>query len=99
MERLPDVGSAGCKALELHQLDDQVGSAGQGRFLQQRLLGANVERRDLRNGIDQHLIVQLPNRTPVDSQSQRIAEPLSLAFDFGPLGKAERIGLRIVISG
>ena len=88
MQRLADVRAARREALELHQLDDQVGAAGQGRLLEQRLLGADIERRDLGDGIDQHLVVELADRVPVDRQPKRIAEPPRLALDLGALDQA-----------
>ena len=81
IEGLAHVGAAGRQALELHQLDDQVGTAGQGRLLEQRLLGADVERRHLGDGVDQHLVVEPAHRLPVDGQAQSVAEPPRLALD------------------
>jgi hypothetical protein len=73
------------RALELHQLDQQVGAAVERRLLEQRLLGADVERRDLGDGIDQHFVVEPADRFPVDRQPERIAEPPRFALDLGAL--------------
>src|SRR4029079_8885545 len=89
LKRLADVGTAGRQALELHQLYNQIGSPGPGRLLQQGLLGADVEWRDLGDGVDQHLVIQLPYRIPVDRQAQRIAESPRFALDFRPLDQCQ----------
>ena len=82
--------------LELHQLDDQVGASSERRFLEQRLFRAGVEWRDLGDGVDQHFVVERPDRVPVDRQAQRIAEAARLALDFRPLEKRQRLWLLIV---
>ena len=45
------------EALELHQLGDQFGAAGQVDLFQQGLLGTDIEGRDLGDGVDEGLIV------------------------------------------
>ena len=93
-----DVGAAGdASALELHQLHQQIGAAGQRRLLEQRLLGADVERRDLGDGVDQHLVVEPADRRPVDRQPQRVAEPARLALDLGALASATSGGGSLVV--
>ena len=59
-------------------------------LLEQRLLGADVERRDLGDGVDQHLVVEPADRVPVDRKAQRVAEPPRLALDLGALGERQR---------
>ena len=63
-------------------------------FLEQRLLGADVERRDLGDGIDQHLVVEPADRVPVDREPERIAEPARLALDLGALRRATAAAAR-----
>ena len=86
-------------ALELHQLDQQIGAAGERRLLEQRLLGADVERRDLGDGVDQHLVVEPADRGPVDRQPERVAEPPRLALDLGALAQRQRRRLAVVERG
>src|SRR3546814_5308028 len=59
-------------AEELHQLDDQLGARVDRRRFEQRLLGGGIERRDLRDPVDERRIVELADRIPVDD----IALPL-----------------------
>ena len=99
LKRLADVRAARRKALELHQLDDQVGSSGQSPLFEQRLLSPDIERGHLCNGIDQHLVIELADRSPVDRKPEGIAEPARLPFDIGPLDEVQRLRLIIVISG
>ena len=89
----------GRQALELHQLDDQFGAAGEAGFLEQRLLGAGVERRDLGDGVDQHFVVEPPDRVPVDRQPERIAEAARLALDRAAQDQRQRVGLAVVERG
>ena len=58
------------------------------RLLEQRLLGADVERRDLGDGVDQHFVVEPGDRGPIDREPERITEPAGLALDLGPLDRA-----------
>ena len=99
MQRLPHVRPAGGQALELHQLDDEVSAAGEARLFEQSLLGADIERRDLGDGIDQHLIVQSADRFPIDRKTQGVAKASRLALDICPLGDAQRRRLFIVEGG
>jgi len=76
LQRFGPVGAAGCHPLELHELDQQVGSGGEvGRF-QQGLLRADIERGDLGDAVDQQLVVE-----PRDQD-----EPPGL-FEIGCLGR------------
>ena len=81
LARLAHVSAARREPLELHQLDDQFGATGQERFFQQGLLRTGIERCNLGNGVDEHFVVEPPDRAPVDRQPQRIPELASLAFD------------------
>ena len=99
MQRLVRIRAARRQALELHQLHDQVGAALQGRLLEQSLLGADVERRHLGDGVDQHFVVEPSNRLPVDRQAERIAEAPRLALDLGPLDATQRRRLGVVEGG
>ena len=83
-------------SLKLHQLDHQLGPPGERGFLEQRLLGPDIERRDLRDSVDQHLVIQPPHCIPIDRQPQRIAEAPRLALDVGPHHRGERIGIPVV---
>src|SRR3546814_3540436 len=90
------VGAAGRHALELHELDDQVSSRGQIVRLQQRLLGADVERGDLGDAVDQHLVVQPTYRLPVDDITQSVGIAFRFAFQLRPLDAGQRIGLDVI---
>src|SRR3546814_7373097 len=58
-------------AEELHELDGQLGAGREiGRF-EQRLLGGDVERRDLRAAGDQRFVVEPPDRVPIDRLALR----------------------------
>src|SRR3546814_5463521 len=51
---------------ELHHLHDQLGPYVERRCFEQRLLGCGVEGRDLRDAVDQRLVVELRDRIPID---------------------------------
>ena len=60
--------------------------------LEQGLLRADVERRDLGDAVDQHLVVEPRDRIPVDRIAERIGIAARLALELGALGDAERPG-------
>src|SRR3546814_11097578 len=58
-------------AEELHELDGQLGAGREiGRF-EQRLLGGDVELRDLRDTVHQRFVVEPPDRFPIHPQIGR----------------------------
>ena len=63
---------------------------------EQGLLGADVERRDLGDRIDQHFVVEPADRGPVDRQAQSVAEALRVALDLGPLEQRQRRRVAVV---
>ncbi len=69
---------------------------GSAALLQQRLLRTHVERRDLRDRVDQHLIVEATDGVPVDRKSHRIAQPACLPLDLGTLAERKRRWLFVI---
>ena len=80
----------------MHQ---QVGATFKRVLLQKRLFGADVERRDLGDGIDQHLVVEPRDRRPIDGKAKRVAELARFLFNLCPLGDRQRVRLLIVERG
>ena len=56
--------------------------------LQQRLLGGDIERRDLGDAVDQCLVVELCDRVPVDRIAEASANGSRFAFQRGALDRA-----------
>src|SRR3954453_18731972 len=83
-------------AVELHQLDQQVRAFGKGRLFEKRLLCADIERRDLCDRIDQHLVVEPADGVPVDGKAERVPEPARLPLDLGTLRKRQRRWLAVL---
>src|SRR3954447_5396345 len=83
-------------AVKLHQLNQQVRAFGEGRLLEKRLLCCDIERRDLRDRIDQHLVVETADGVPVDGEAERVPEPARLPLDLGTLRKRQRRRLAVV---
>ena len=66
---------------------------------EQRLLGADIERRDLGDRVDQHFIVEPGDRGPVDRKAERVAEPARFALHLRALDQRQRLGLLVVERG
>src|SRR3546814_17037255 len=66
---------------ELHHLHDQLGPYVERRCFEQRLLGCGVEGRDLRDAVDQRLVVELRDRIPIDDIALPRRESLCFAFE------------------
>ena len=100
MDRWLDLDAAGHgRAVELHQLHQQVGAAGRAwpassnACLAPTSNGATWAMR-----IDQHFVVEPADRIPVDRQAHRVAEPPRFALDLGALGERQRRRLAVVES-
>ena len=72
---------------------------GEAGLLEQRLLGAGIERRDLGDGVDQHFVVEPPDRVPVDRQAERVAEAPRFLLDRAAQDQGQRLGLVVVERG
>ena len=97
MQRLRSFRPAWRQPLELHELDQKLGARDDRRRLDQRLLGADVERRDLGDAVDQHLVVEPADRFPVDGIAQSIGITPRLALELGPLDAGERVRIGIIV--
>ena len=82
-------------AEELHELDDQLGALGQVGGLEQRLLGSDIERRDLGDSVDQRLVVEARDRLPIDRIALRLCEAPRLPLQRRPVGDAERAAILV----
>jgi len=82
--------------MELHELDQEVGAAIKRFFFEQRLLRPDIERGHLRDRIDQHLVVEARDCSPIDGQPQGISETTGLPLDFGSLDDGKRRRLAVV---
>ena len=71
-------------------------SARSARF-EQRLLRADVERRDLGDAVDQHLVVEPRDRVPFDHIAERVGIAPRLALDLGALGDGRATGVLILV--
>jgi hypothetical protein len=60
---------------------------------EQGLLRADVERRDLGDAVDQHLVVEPGHRFPIDRIAERIGVTPRFALELGALDARERLGL------
>src|SRR3546814_10426216 len=69
---------------ELHHLHDQLGPYVERSCFEQRLLGCGVEGRDLREAVDQRLVVALRDRIPLDDIAMPRSESHCLAFEVRP---------------
>jgi len=76
-------------AEELHQLDREIGALAQARGFEQRLLGRRIERRNLRDAVDQRLVVEARDRGPVDDIALALRKAPRLAFERGALDRGE----------
>src|SRR3546814_3019155 len=76
-------------AEELHQLDDQLGARVDRRRREQRLLGGGIERRDLRDAVDERRVIKLADRIPVDDIALPRREAFGLALEARALDARE----------
>jgi hypothetical protein len=56
-----------------------------------------IERGDLGDAVDQHLVVEPADRFPVDRIAERVGISFGLALQLGALDAGERIGVEVVV--
>ena len=98
-KRLADVGAARRQALELHQLDDQVGAPGQVGSSSSACLAPTSNGATWAMALTSISSSSWPTALPVDRKPERIAEPPRLPLDIGALDEAQRRRLLIVEGG